>query len=281
VTLQQALTQARMRLAACPDVADPILESEVLLRYTLHLTRAQLHLDLHHELDASQALQMHQWTERRCQGEPLAYIIGCREFFGLDFYVDSRVLIPRPETELLVEEALRISRQNPQGIIADIGTGSGAIAVSLAKSLPRVKIYAVDISAAALEVAAINSRNHGVTDRLILLQGDLLDPLPEKAGLILANLPYVPRTEWQAMPSAKYEPELALNGGDDGLDQVFRLGRQLNTQLAAGGSALLEIGLGQDRAVTAFFHRRYPSASIETLPDLAGIPRVVKLRLFP
>ena len=158
VTLKQALTLAREQLAVLKDVDNPAFESEVLLRYALQISRTLLYLDMDQELSPDKEKIFHQWIERRLQGEPVAYIIGCREFFGLDFYVDTRVLIPRPETELLVEEALNFSRNNPSITIADIGTGSGAVAVSLAVNLQQVKVYATDISPAALEVAAINCR---------------------------------------------------------------------------------------------------------------------------
>ena len=145
MTRKQALDQARRRLSGLEDIEDPGLESEVLLRHILHCSRAQLYLDLNVQLNPDQESAFNQWVELRLRGEPLAYIIKSREFYGLDFFVDSRVLIPRPETELLVEEAIRFCDRRPAAILADIGTGSGAIAVSLAVHLPQVKIYAVDV----------------------------------------------------------------------------------------------------------------------------------------
>ena len=154
---------------------------------------------------------------------PAAYITGHREFYGLDFAVNSSVLVPRPETELLVEKALELARERSLSTIADIGTGCGAIAVSLAVNLPQTRIYATDISAPALEVALSNCRKHGVTDRVTLLEGDMLAPLPEPVDLIVANLPYVREPEMTGVNTLGFEPPLALNGGPDGLDKICYL----------------------------------------------------------
>ena len=166
------------------------------------------------------------------------------------------MLIPRPETELLVEEAIRYSQSYLKEVstsrtiaIADVGTGSGAVAVSLAVNLPQANIYATDISASALEVAAINIRKHNVTEQVNLFQGDLLDPLPTPVDIIIANLPYVTRADVGRMPSAKYEPVLALDGGQTGLDKIFQLCRQVKRKLHPQSCVLLEVGLGQDKAV--------------------------------
>jgi len=279
VTRKQALDQARRRLAGLKDIEDPGLESEVLLRHILHLSRAQLYLDLNLQLNPDQETAFNQWVELRLRGEPMAYIIKSREFYGLDFFVDSRVLIPRPETELLVEEAIRFCDRHPSAVLADIGTGSGAIAVSLAVYLPQVKIYAIDISSQALEVAGFNASRHGVTERVTLLQGDLLGPLKHPVDALIANLPYVGTADWQAMPSAAFEPRQALDGGEKGLDQLFRLIDQLNGKVNPGGWVLLEIGMGQAEAVTGYLKKLYPAASIEALKDLAGIERVLKVIL--
>jgi len=270
-------------LAGHNDIEDPVLESEVLLRYVLKIDRVELRLELEREISTKQAEEYWRLVRRRLQDEPLAYIIQYREFFGLDFYVDRRVLIPRPETEHLVEEALKFIKNHPVSSIADIGTGSGAIAISIELSLRaersnlQPKIYATDISPAALEVALINCREHNVADRIILLRGDLLDPLPEPVDLIIANLPYVKDTDVAAMPSGKFEPVSSLKGGEEGLDQIFRLGKQLKGKLRPGGCLLLEVGMGQSQDVVDFLHHQFPSAILDIIPDLAGIERVVKL----
>jgi release factor glutamine methyltransferase len=277
LTFRQVLDHARRRLSGLKDVEDPGLESEVLLRHILHFSRAQLYLDLNVQLNPDQESIFNQWVELRLRGEPLAYIIKSREFYGLDFFVDGRVLIPRPETELLVEETIRFCDRRPAVVLADIGTGSGAIAVSLAFHLLQVKIYAIDISAQALEVARFNAHRQGVTDRVTLLQGDLLEPLKHPVDAIIANLPYVGTAEWQTMPSAAFEPRQALDGGEKGLYQIFRLIDQLKGKVNPGGWVLLEIDMGQAEAVTGYLKKLYPDRTIETLKDLAGIKRVVKL----
>ena len=279
MTLRQALSQARKQLSLYQFVEDAAFESEVLLRYVLQIGRAQLFLQLDEELEPAKDQIFRQWVERRSRGEPVSYIIGCREFFGLEFYVDSRVLIPRPESELLVEEALHFALDHPVGMIADIGTGSGAIAISLATYLPEAKIYATDISPAALEVADINCRKHHLAGRVVLLQGDLLEPLPEAVDILIANLPYVRREDLAQMPFGKYEPALALDGGESGLESLAQLCRQIEDRVRPGGGAWLEIGQGQGGAVSDFLRKAFPAANPKILPDLAGIERVVKIRI--
>jgi len=276
VTLKQAIVEARAILAA-NDIEDAALESELLLRHALKISRVQLYLDLDHELSPEQEKAFWQIIKRRRNGEPAAYITGHREFYGLDFYVDPSVLIPRPESELLVEKALELSRQRPITKIADIGTGCGAIAISLALNLPEAKIYATDISDSALKVALFNCRQHGVADKISLLQGDMLEPLPEPVDLIVANLPYVKDSELPQATPAGSEPVLALNGGREGLEKISRLCRQLSGKLISRGCLLLEIGQGQGKPVTALLHSLFPLARIEVSRDLGGVERVVGL----
>jgi release factor glutamine methyltransferase len=272
---QQALNRARHTLAQ-GNIEDAPLEGELLLRHVLGISRTQLYLDLDLELSPSHEEALRQLVERRLSGEPAAYITGRSEFYGLDFYVDRRVLIPRPESELLVEEALALAQNHPLSTIAEVGTGSGAIAISLALELPRARIYATDISAPALEVARLNCRKHGVIDRVCLLQGDMLDPLPEAVDLIIANLPYVRRSQ---LSGVSFEPRLALDGGSDGIEKIRRLCRQVGGRLPPGGCLLLEIGEGQGKEATALLHTLFPQAKIEVMPDLGGIKRVVSLSL--
>ena len=278
MTLQQALGRAREALVA-NNIEDAPLESELLLRHTLRMSRVQLYLDLNHELSPEQEATFWHLIERCLSHEPTAYILGHREFYGLDFYVDPSVLIPRPETELLVEEALKLTQNQPVSNIAEVGTGCGAIAISLALGLPEAEIYATDISAAALKVALLNCQKHGVVDRVHLLQGDMLDPLPQPVDLIIANLPYVEESELAPMGPAKFEPLLALNGGSDGMERICQLCRQVDSKLRPSGFLLLEIGQGQRRTVTAFLHTLFPNGEIEVVPDLSGIDRVISLSL--
>ena len=274
--VKEILRQGRETLTA-NRIEDAGLEAEVLLRHTLSFDRVQFYLQQDRELSAGENENFRQSLQRRLNNEPTAYITGHREFYGRDFYVDSNVLIPRPETELLVETALGLAAHRPLHTVADIGTGSGAIAISLALSLPGTKIYAADISSAALKVAQINCRKHGVADVVYLLQGDLLDPLPETVDMILANLPYVREEELPRVNTWHFEPPAALNGGHDGLDIIRRLCSQAGGKLRPGGVLLLEIGLGQSEAATAFCRQLFPAAEIKVILDGNGIDRVVSL----
>lgn len=273
MTLREALSYARNMLSA-RNIEDASLESELLLRYTMKLDRAKLYLSLDERLTTEQATAFQHLLERRLAGEPLAYITEESEFYGLDFYVNENVLIPRPETELLVEKALSLAEKGNIATIADIGTGAGIIAITLALKLPDVRIYATDISAKALEVAKFNAEKHIVTDRIQFLQGDLLEPIPQPCDLIIANLPYVRE---EAVPP--FEPRIALDGGKDGLTQIRRLCREIKGKLTPLGYLLLEIGQGQCQTVKDFLLSLYPEAETESDKDLAGIERVVCVRL--
>jgi release factor glutamine methyltransferase len=256
----------------------PSLESELLLRQALKLSRVELYLDFDLKLSPQQETAFWGLVKRRLAGEPTAYISGHREFYGLDFAVTPSVLIPRPETELLVEKAINLARSYSLPTIADIGSGCGAIAISLALKLPRAKIYATDISASALKVARANCLKHSVTNRVSFLQGNMLEPLPRPVDLIVSNLPYVKEKE---ISDDSFEPVLALNGGVDGLESIRRLCHQLGGKLRPGGYLLLEIGQGQKVAVTSLLRGLFPLAEIEVTPDLSGIERVVSAVLAP
>lgn len=280
MNLKQALKQSREVLSKA-NLEDASLEGEILLRHALQIDRAQLYSDLNRELSAPQAEKLWQMVQRRREGEPAAYITGHREFYGLDFYVDRRVLIPRPETELMVEKALALARNCHFKSVADIGTGCGAIAISLALNLPRLEVYAIDVSAEALEVARLNCLKHGLADRIQLLHGDMLAPLPGPVDLITANLPYVTVPEISRSGLANFEPRVALDGGRDGLDKIRKLCVQAGDKLRPYGGMLLEIGQGQRPAVTDLLRRHFPSAAVEIIPDLQGIERVISLCLTP
>jgi release factor glutamine methyltransferase len=277
VTLEQALRQAREAMSQ-HNIEDAALEAEILLRHTLHYTRAQLYLELNRELNVKDTREYNRLVERRLAGEPTAYITNHREFYGLDFYVDSRVLIPRPESELLVDEAIKSSVKGARSF-ADIGTGSGAIAISLAVNVPQVHIFAVDISPDALAVAQENCRKHGVHDRIDLLQGDLLEPLPGMVDVVLANLPYVKQIDLPAVNTNGYEPRLALDGGSDGLITIRRLIRQITRKTNPRGRLCIEIGLGQEKSITDYLNGLLPEGDIKVIADLSGIPRVVVFTL--
>jgi release factor glutamine methyltransferase len=268
--IKKLLSVIRERLSSA-GIEEAPLEAELLMRHALNLDAVAFLNNLEREITPQQAQLMDSIVDRRLSGEPLAYITGIREFYGLEFAVNPSVLIPRPETEHLVEKALELARQVPSPIIADIGTGSGAIAVSLTVNLPHARIYATDISPEALDVARLNALRQGVGGRITFLVGDLAAPLPEPVDILIANLPYVKSSDCASIP----EPHLALDGGEDGLDVIERLCAGLEGKLKLGGWVLLEIGQGQEEAVKSMLKAALPSAQIETIKDLAGIERVV------
>jgi release factor glutamine methyltransferase len=274
MTRRQALNRAR-ELLANHKIEDAPLEAELLLRHTLKIDRAQLYTEPDLMLKKQQEETYGQFIERRMKGEPSAYITGHREFFGLDFKVDKNVLIPRPETEILVEQTIARAVNYPNPVIVDVGTGCGAIAVSLAVHLPRAKIYAIDISKEALKVANRNCRMHQVGDRVKLLAGDLLESAPVQVDIIVANLPYVLTVEVPQVNTSGFEPSLALDGGPDGMGVIKRLCLQVKDRLHPTGCLLLEIGMGQSKMVADYLIKHYPSANIEFVSDLSGIERVV------
>jgi release factor glutamine methyltransferase len=274
MTLKEALELARGALAG-KAIEDAPLEAELLLRHVLGINRTQLYLDLENELSQKDRETYHTLIERRLSGEPAAYIVGYREFYGRDFAVNRHTLIPRPESELLVERAIAITHDQPFPTIADIGTGGGAIAINIALALPQAKTYATDISPQALEVAKANCEKHGVSN-VRLLPGDLLAPLPEPVDLIIANLPYVRRAE---IALDNFEPSIALDGGTEGTAVIARLCRQAEAKLKNDGAMLLEIGQGQSGSIQSLLHQTFSSGTIEVFRDLAGIERVVSLSL--
>jgi len=275
VTLKQALVKACDALDTA-GIENARLEGEILLRYVLNLDRTQLYLNLNKTITTRQKKVLFSLVRFRLSGQPSAYIIGVKEFYGYEFNVDGRVLIPRPESELLVEKALEIAKNFEYPVIADIGTGSCAIAISIALKMPEAKIYAIDISKEALEVALRNCWKHSVADRVTLIEGNLLEPLPEAADIIIANLPYVKQGD---IPRKTCEPVIALDGGKNGILHIERLLSKVAYKLRPGGSLLIEIGLGQAEGITEKINLLYPDSKVEILKDLAGIERVIRLTL--
>jgi release factor glutamine methyltransferase len=282
VILREALRQAEAQVAS-QNIPDARVEAEVLLMHCLSIQRAELYARLGEPLPLSAEEQFRRLIERRLRREPTAYILGRCEFYGIELSVDSRVLIPRPETELLVEAALAFSRrrfgEEQACLVADVGTGSGAIAVALALHMPQARIYATDASADAIDVARMNCRRHGVGGEVCVLCGEMLTPLPEPVDLIVANLPYVKDADIpQLMPEIRdFEPLAALAGGVDGLDKVRLLLAQAGEHLRPQGSVLLEIGLGQAEEAVFLAKRHFPESDVDLLKDFADIERVLRI----
>jgi len=276
VNLRQALAAARESLT---NIDEASLEGEIILRNVLGVSRAHLYSHLEDTLNHVQEKALKQALERRLRGEPSSYITGHHEFYGLDFIINHNVLIPRPETELLVEKIIEAVKKYKINTIADIGTGSGAIAVSLAVNLPGAKVYATDISSKALEVAEQNCKKHNVDDRIVLLHGNLLEPLIKNVDIVTANLPYVRKSDLQAQKELSYEPREALDGGRDGLDVIRNFCKQAGEKRNLFKSLFLEIGMGQSKQVIAVLSEIYPEGSIEVYRDMAGIERIVSLSL--
>lgn len=276
ITIRKALLDAREALPG--DEAN--LEAEVLLMHALGVGRTRLYQSLDDPLGGDDSAAFARLLARRHAHEPLAYITGHREFFGLEFEVTPAALIPRPETETLVGLAIAFAREGSaeQPItLADIGTGSGIIAISLATSLLNASIIAIDISSDALALARRNAKRHSVSDRIDFREGDLLSPLASSVQLIAANLPYVTTQQFEGSPPEirDHEPRLALDGGLDGLDVIHRLLREAPAHLTDHGALFCEIGDWQGEAARDIAAQYFPTARIEVAPDLAGRNRVL------
>ena len=277
----QSTTQTLLRTG----IDDAFVETELLLGHVLRMTKTQLYTEPEKVLTSTETRCLWRLVQRRLDHEPTAYILGHCEFYGIDFYIDPHTFIPRPETELLVEKAVELAHRIYHGgqkiTIADVGTGCGAIAVSLALALPRAKIYATDISTSALRVAGMNCRRHGVNSQVELLKGNLLEPLPQPVDMIVANLPYIKDCEFKdlSLEIRNFEPTIALAGGEHGLDKIQRMLEKMSGKLNYGACFLLEIGQGQGEMLTSLIKNYFPQAGIESISDLGGIERVVKVVL--
>lgn len=266
-------------------VENPRLNAELLLAHALRVSREGLYVRLNEEVGDAEAAVFHGLVERRLSGEPLQYILGRQEFRSIEFYVDPRVLIPRPETELLVEEAvliLSVFGEERPPLVLDLGTGSGAIAISLRKERGKAMVVATDLSEEALLVAKQNARKAGVEDGLFWVRGDLFSPFRLcREGifdLILSNPPYIARADVERLPREirQYEPRLALDGGEDGLDFHRALVREAFSYLRPGGWMLLELGAGQREKVEALFREKDGFSNVKVRKDLSGIDRVIE-----
>lgn len=260
------------------DIESPRLEAEILLACALGIRRIDLYVRHDQIVDDAGRARFRDMVRRRQEGSPTAHIVGKKEFYSLDFAVSPATLIPRPDTELLVDEALRLAKTIPSPLIADIGTGTGCVAVALAHRLPKARIVAVDISPEALETARGNATRLGVSERVEFRLGDLLSPLAGlRPDLIVSNPPYIPTGDIAGLePGVRdHEPALALDGGTDGLRVIERLAAQALPLLAPGGRLLVEIGAGQEDGARGVFTRA--GFVVEAvLKDGGGHPRVVR-----
>jgi release factor glutamine methyltransferase len=278
LTIRDALQWGKQRLQAISDSFS--LDAQILLGSVLEKDRAYLLAHGEQTLTDEQQSRYAALLERAAAGEPIPYILGYRAFYDRDLLVSPAVLIPRPETEILLEAALAFARSQPGCVAVDVGTGSGAIAVTLAANCPDTLVYAVDISPQALVIARQNADANGAT--VTFFEGDLLMPLLQggiKVDLLLANLPYIATDEIPSLAVSRYEPILALDGGADGLDLVRRLLEQAPDVCTPGACLLLEIGSDQGVAALELAQNTFPDSTVRILKDYAGLDRILRVDL--
>lgn len=275
-TIRDAWLFGRTQLHESPT---PALDARLLLEHVLGHDHAYLVAHDDELIPAEPLVVYRDLVGRATAHEPIPYLMGHAPFLDLDFAVSHDVLIPRPETEKLVETAIYWGKGRGAMRVIDVGTGSGCIAVSLARHLPQADVVAVDISAKALAVAATNAARHA-PGSVSLVQADLLSSVAPGFDLIVANLPYIAGHEWPTLPIGvkSYEPSLALYGGHDGLDLFRRLLPQSAERLNTGGLVLLEIGWQQGESVAGMARALFPAATIAVEPDFAGLDRIVSIR---
>ena len=281
MALRQWIQQGKMRLKAGPHPDRAGRDAELLMLHVLGKDKAWLMAHPHEILTGLDAVRYYAMVDRRLAGEPIQYIVGETEFYGLTFQVNRDVLIPRPETEHLVEKVMELAggfhrSLIPQPRIVDVGAGSGAIAVALAAKVTYAEITAIDLSVAALAVARSNAKSNGVAGKIRFLEGDLLAPVAEERfEIVVSNPPYVPQGDRDglAVEVRDFEPGLALFAGDEGLDIYRRLIPDAFAVLIPGGFVALEIGFGQSGAIEGLLAEA-GFEQIEFVPDLQGIPRV-------
>ncbi len=281
MTLGRLLRETRSSLAS-HGIEEAPLEAELLLMKAMGIERARLYSSPEMLITPEAGEVLSEDLARRIRGEPWPYICGYREFYGLEIAVGPGVFIPRPETELLVDLALELARSLPADRplrIADVCTGSGAIAVALAVNLPNATVYATDLSTQSLEIARLNRDRHGLEERVVLLKGSLLEPLSEAVDLVVSNPPYVPNTDIHFLArEVRFEPHEALDGGEDGLDLVRVLLPQAAARISYLGGLVMEFSPPQAKEVARLAREALPGFRCSLVKDLAGGERALLAR---
>jgi release factor glutamine methyltransferase len=276
--ISEILSDLHQRLKPLSET--PLLDAQVLCAFVLERPRAWILAHSETVITPPQQKTLHDYLERLLTGEPLPYVLGRWEFYGLDFEVTPDTLIPRPETELLVEHALGWLGDNPcSRIAADIGTGCGCIALSLAAHIDDICVLGCDISFASLQIARHNAHNHRLTQEVSFVQCDLIPPLEVKLDLICANLPYIPSSRLSSLKVSNWEPVTSLDGGSDGLDQIRRLLKVSQDSISSRGALLLEIDISNAAQAANLAHQVFPQAKVKVVQDLSGRDRLLSVYL--
>jgi len=286
MTINQALKKYTDILSD-KKISSAQLDVEVLLSSVLKKPKEYLYTYSENNLTTKQLHNLKILVQRRLKYEPTAYLINNKEFFGLDYFVDKRVLIPRPETEIMVEEAINYAKtiSNKPLAICEIGTGSGCIAISLAKHLPQAKIIASDFSSDALAIAKKNANKHKVSSRIYFLRGNLIEPIKnEKIDIICANLPYLDTDMKNLLKSSdsksiKYEPKISVDGGKDGLNLYRKFFKQIKEYDIKNALVLVEVGHNQVKTLQKYINTLFPQSNIIIKKDLAGLNRVMIIKV--
>jgi release factor glutamine methyltransferase len=272
-TVGEWLRKTSTRLASISEV--PSLEAQVIMAHILQESRTWIIAHQEATIMESKLEKLNYLAHGRLSGEPLPYLLGHWEFYGLDFLIDKNVLIPRPETELLVDQALQYLEQKKDAHVIDVGTGSGCIAISIARHTHIKHMLATDISFSALQIAAKNCTRYNLDGRISLLQCDLLSAVAEQFDLICANLPYIPNHTLNLLSVSEHEPRLALDGGVAGTDPIEKLLQQAQSRIKPGGQILLEIEETTASVCKQLARRYFPKALHQIYPDHSAKPRLM------